>query len=158
MDRIKKRGFRDTASLYMLCIYTVLIVALFVLTYVSSSLYRSFANNQDENESSRNSLSYIQAKLLSCGEKGAVKTESTDDGDILIIKEGDTGYETRIFEKDGYLIEALVRSGSEVSDGEYEKICEVSTFSVTIENNFVRISANGKTALVFLRCEGGTLK
>ena len=150
---MKRPTTKDRGAAFMLLIYAMLIAALFAITFLACSVYRHVLQIQNENVKVRTTLSFIQTKLLSSESAGGVSIE----GDVLYIQEIDE-YETRLFVKDGYFCEELVKQGSPLGQSA-QKLCAADSFEAQyLSDQLIEITLCGKSAILALRCNGSDTK
>ena len=90
--------------------------------------------------------------------EGGVILGEGPEGDMLILREGDSGYETRIYCYQGELREELSRTGSALSPETAQTICGTETFSVARQDDgSLLITADGVRTAAALRSEGGAV-
>ena len=146
--QMKRHTAKVRGAVFMLLIYAMLITALFGMTFLVCSVYRTVLQIQNENEEVRTTLSFIETKLLSAETAGGVTLE----GGVLYINEINE-YETRLFVKDGYFCEELAKKGSPLGLSA-QKLCEADSFEAQVlSDRLIEITLCGKSAILALRCD-----
>lgn len=146
----EKRHF-DAAPI----LYTIIIIAVLVLSIIGANLCRDLAVGRDGNYKLRSSLSYIQNKISSADEEGGVRIATNDDSTVLYLAEAE-GFETRIYLYEGNIVEELSLATSELSPALAQAVCEAETFTVSSEEGGVlKIEIDGLCAYSSVNSKGG---
>ncbi|MEA4966202.1 MAG: DUF4860 domain-containing protein [Oscillospiraceae bacterium] len=135
-------------------LYAMMLVAALLLTVCGARLYGAITERREETNLRRAGLAYAQSKIASADESGSVAVADGPEGDLLLLREGNSGYETRIYLYQGALREELSPAGSALAPDTAQTICAASSFSVTGQT-LLTITVDGVQALCCLRSEGG---
>ncbi len=108
---MKQEGNKLAVDLIQVLMIATLFIVILLLVTFSATAYRSATEAQSENDHSRSILSYINTTVRNNG-RGEVKKEFFDDIQGLVIANGDTGYEQRIYKYDRKLRQEYVKHGA----------------------------------------------
>lgn len=136
-------------------LHALLLIAALVLTIFGTSIYGMVTGRQEENYALRSTLAYVQTRLAAADRADGVSVAEGPEGCALVLQEGESGYETRIYLFEGQLREELSRCGSPYEPSWANCLAPVESFSVTEEGGLLRIDIDGRQALAALRTEGG---
>lgn len=141
----------DYSSLFVVALFAIMLIGIMVLSAVGGGLFDTITENRFANMNRRAALSYVTARITAADEAGAVRIDHASDGDVLILSDpsGEKGYESRIFLQDGYLVEALSASGSQVST-EPQKVAAAKEFSIVINGSVVSVTTEEGTRMICL--------
>ncbi|MCR5666848.1 MAG: DUF4860 domain-containing protein [Eubacterium sp.] len=158
---MRARSKVQGASISMLILYGILIVALLVLTLAGCRLYKVFTNNRMANERERAVLSYLQGKVSSLDVAGAIMVEDgpQGDSDMLVLAEEGTDYETRIFIYDGELMELFTQTSAPTDPDDAEVIAQEDCLKITLQSEgaLMQVTTSQGTACMAIRsAKGGT--
>ena len=104
----------------------------------------------------RATLGYLVTRVRSSDAAGAVRVEEGPEGDMLILADRDSGYETRIYLYDGWLMEQLCAAGADTDPAAAQQVAQADSFSVQwARSALLRLTVDGKTADAALRSAGG---
>ncbi|SDB21475.1 DUF4860 domain-containing protein [Eubacterium oxidoreducens] len=150
-----------SASISMLILYGILIVALLFLTMAGCRLYTVFTDKRLANEQKRATLSYLQAKVASLDAQGAITIEDGPEkcSDMLVLAEGETQYETRIFVYNGQLMELFTKTTASTDIQLAEVITSEEEFEMELnaDGSLLRVETSQGTAMMAIRsAKGGT--
>ena len=154
MDQTTERSRReiDYASLFVVALFAIMLIGIMVLSAMAGSLFDSITENRTENMNRRGALSYTASKILSSDEKGSLKVEQEDGGDVLVIMDPshERNFLTRIWCEDGYLMESITsdQAGSIASDP--VKVAKTSQFQVSIDNGIATVTTEDGTRRIYL--------
>ncbi len=139
-----------------LALYAMLLAAALVLTASGARLYAALTESRAANQSLRGTAAYVQSRVQAADAAGGVSLGEGPEGDALLLREGDSGYETRIYLCDGALVEELAPAGSALDPAAAQRVCAAASFSVSLSGDgLLTITADGATALAALRSGGG---
>lgn len=115
-------------------IYIILITAFFLgcfllLVIFGTNIYRKVATRQADNNSERAVLGYLLT-VTKMNETDIYEVEDPDVGEVLIIEEPGTGYGSRIYVSEGYLVEDYGKVGGALAPDYATKIGETGTFEI----------------------------
>lgn len=143
-------GRKQGTSVMLLCLYALLICALLVLVLAGAKLYSSASEARSHRSEQRRALSYIQSQTAAAAD-AAVKPGP--EGDMLVLTDPASGYETRIFLEGGMLRSQFSRPDAPVDSGSSETICALESFALTMADGMVSVTADGLLAVA--ACTGG---
>lgn len=137
-------------------LYAMILLAALFLTLFGAQLYRAVTNEKTQNDLQRSALAYTQSKLQAVDAAGGIQIVDGPEGDVLLLAEGDSGYETRIYLWEGAIREELSLCGSALSPETALSICTAGSFTaVQSAPSLLTITVEGRDALCYLRSEGG---
>lgn len=143
---------KQTTPVMLLLLHALLITALLLLTVAGARLYSAALNARDAHAARRLALSYIQSQTTGfSGDR--VSVQPGPEGDMLVLKEADGDYETRIFLYQGSLCADFSPAGSALNPEDGQRICALESLSLQLEDGLLRITAQGNEGYVF--CGGG---
>lgn len=146
---------KRASSLMLLLLYSLLILALLVLTVAGARLYRQALSAHEEQSRQRGALSYIQSQASLCQGQGQIRLENGPEGDMLCLKEPDSVYETRIYQYENTLRTEFSRQDQPLMLENSEVVCPLDTLELDWENReLLRVTADGRQAWVWV--QGGT--
>lgn len=133
---------QQRASMAQLIVYAELILALLVLTAAGAKLYSSALLARQEHSHQRLALSYLQSQAL--GFSGsAMMTAPGPEGDMLVLREADGHFETRIYVYDGRLCSEFSPVDSAVSPAGSQTICPLEELTLQWDSpTLLRITAD----------------
>lgn len=136
-------------------LYAMILCAALLLTLFGATIYERISLRREENFALRSTLAYVQTRLAAADSVGGVKLGQGPEGAALLLPEGDSGYETRIYLSEGMLREELTLSGGPYNPDFANAVTEAESFEVKRSGSLLRISVNGRAAYAALRSEGG---
>ena len=141
----KKKDPSDLSSFFAVALFTIMLVAIMILSAFSGTLFEHININRLENINDRAALSYIAAHVTAVDDIGGVSLDKDKKtgGDILVLS-GSNGRNTLLYLEDGYLME-FNRDGKGA-----EKVAAISKFEVSIENSIVTVTTDQGTRLIYL--------
>ena len=98
----------------------------------------------------RNQLSYLITTLRSCDERGAVTVAD----DMLVIRDGDSGYAFRLYLQEGQLVEDYAAIDAPLNPTAGQIIGTTNTFAIEKDGARLTIETDAGRAFVYLRGEG----
>lgn len=141
---------KTAASLMLLLLYSILILALLVLTVAGALLYRQALTAHAEQSRQRGALSYIQSQAALCQGRGQLRLEEGPEGDMLCLKEPDSGYETRIYQYGDSLRTEFTKADQPVNPENSEVVCALDSLALEwASGNLLRVTADGRQAWVW---------
>ncbi len=158
---MKSKNIKSASSISMLILYGILILALLFLTLIGCRLYNSFTESRIQNEKSRAACAYIQSKVSSLDSKGAVVVQKGFDGqsDMLVLREEENSYETRIFISQGKLMELFTQKDEKTDLTKAETITDEKTLSLELRENgkLLQVTTQeGRFAVAIRSGQGGS--
>ena len=136
--------------------FTIGTVALFLVGFLllvifGARIYRATVASQYANMDTRSQLSYLATTLRSCDERGAVTVAD----DMLVIRDGDSGYAFRLYLQDGQLVEDYAAIDASLDPSAGQIIGNTSTFAIEKDGARLTVETDAGRVLVYLRGEGG---
>lgn len=137
-------------------LFALMLVTILVLSSVGGGMFRSVTENRAANMGKRSSLSYVAARIAIADESGALSVEHGGGGDVLIFDEPyiNNGYETRIFLRDGYLVEEYTPDDEDGVQTVSQTVGETDRFEVSIDEKAVTVATGEGTRVLALHAEG----
>lgn len=134
---------RQQTAFAQLLLYGELILALLVLTAVGAKLYGSTLAAKDAHSHQRLALSYVQSQAM--GFTGdALQTAPGPQGDMLVLREADGGFETRIYVYEGNLCSEFSPVGSDCAPDSGQVICPLSRLTLRWDSpTLLHLDADG---------------
>ena len=113
---------------------------------IGARTYRDIVQGQTQNNENRALLSYFSTCVRSNDRDGAVRVSWEEDGPVLMIADGSSGFGLRIYKKDGYLLEDYGRMDSALNPDIAQVIGKTGEFRVEepAEGTFVVITDAGR--------------
>ena len=143
---------RQATSLMLLLLYALLMAALLVLVYSGASLYAEVVESRQANADRRGAVSFGQSQVAGC--EAGVLLKPGPEGQMLCLPEEDTGYETRIFLRDGALRTSFVPCDTPADAETGDPVCSAERFALTWQTDaLLRIDADGVSG--FAACRRG---
>lgn len=120
---------RSYLGLYTMGIAALFLAGFLLLVSFGAGTYRDIVSGQEDNNQTRALRSYITT-CVKANENGEIYVEDTDQGQTLVIRDGDSEYGIKIYQYNGNLMESYCRLDAEnVLDGA-QVIGKTKTFSV----------------------------
>jgi hypothetical protein len=168
----------------------VVVIALFLvyatcallLCIIGAEVYRETAATMSQNYDQRTSVLYVAERIRQNDVEGAVRTDSVEGSDALVLVEqrSGRGFETWIFVKGGMLYEGLFEPGDEIDPelcqaimplsrltlsteveqveqaaGSQDSSSVAAASSTRIEATFQTLDGHSSSAVFWLRSQGG---
>ena len=143
-----------------LWLYTFGIAALFLagfllLVVLGTEAYRGTEESRNGNYESRAVLSYLASAVRGSDSSGNVTVQEgkgPEGGDILLIGDG-SGYASRVYVSDGYLMEDYAREDAELRPEGAQRIGRTQSFTADLDpaNGFLRITTDEGDVLAHVR-------
>ncbi len=127
---MKKDG-GSPLGLYTIGIAALFLAGFFLLVVFGAQSYRAAAASQEANMDTRALLAYFDTAVKADDSEGSVRIEdglAGADGQTLLIADGDTGYDVRVYLHEGRLLEEFAESGSDLMPDDANVIGETSRF------------------------------
>lgn len=138
---MKQWKVTDLISLVAFGLFAVFVL-LVLLT--GADVYRNLVDRGDTHFRQRTVSQYLATRIRQGDDKNKISLENFEGVDALVIREEIRGktYLTRVYCYDGWLRELFTGESSRVSPEHGEKILEVETLSLSLENGmlFLRIT------------------
>ncbi|MBQ6335383.1 MAG: DUF4860 domain-containing protein [Erysipelotrichaceae bacterium] len=120
---------KQSSNEFSLMIMTAFFIMSFLLLVIfGTGIYRNIAVSQEESSLSRTLSSYLHtaSKMNEAG----IYSEVKEGHEVLVVKDGDTGYGNRIYLLDGYLVEDFGRLDDELHTASALKIAQTAVFEI----------------------------
>ncbi len=140
-------------AFYTIAIVGLFLAGFFLLVVFGAKSYSASAVMQNDHMEMRALSAYIATSIKGSDSTGAVQIEQ---GPVLVIADGDTGYAKRIYQSAGNLVEDYARADSALRPDQAMVIAPTAAFNVEqpAANRLVVTTDEGRT-LITLRSEGG---
>ncbi len=137
MIELKKTPEHTVDRIFILVLLTMFAAIAFLLVFTGARQYHSIADGMTTNYESRTIASYLREKMNQSDVQGQVSLSSVGDCAALALREkaNDAVYITYIYSFDGYLYEITVLDGTEVSEGDGQKVMEVKGLDMEMLNS-----------------------
>lgn len=140
---------RQRAAAVQLILYGELILALLILTAAGAKLYGSALMAREAHSHQRLALSYLQSQALGVS---SILTAPGPEGDMLVLRETDEAYETRIYVCQGNLCSAFSPVGSALAQKNSQIICPLKELTLCWESpTQLRVTADGMEGTICSR-------
>ena len=126
---MRQRGSKGLSDLISTLTVAVLFIVILLLVVFSAVSYQGATDGQKANDDKRAVLSFVTTAVHNNG-KGEVQPKDFAGAPGLVIQDGDTGFEQRIYMKDGKLLQEYGRSGDMVDPEHALEIGRVKEFAV----------------------------
>lgn len=128
---MKQQKTPRLSPFFSMALFTLLLACILFLVVLGSNLYRSLTESRQQNNAARTGLRYLSTTVHSADRENAVQILPGPEGDALILKDADNGYETRIYLSEGMLMEELSSSGSPFSPESAQPIGSCTQFELS---------------------------
>lgn len=143
---------KNAGSLMLLLLYSLLILALLVLTVAGARLYSQALAAHEAESRQRGTLSYIQSQAALCQGCGQIRLEPGPEGDMLCLSEPDSDFETRIYQYESTLRTEFSRREQPVTPGNSEVVCKLDSLELCWQSGqLLCVTADGRQAWVWYR-------
>ena len=150
-----KEDNRSPLGLYTIGIAALFLAGFFLLVVFGAQSYRNTVANQEQNDGTRAQLAYLAAAVKGCDAAGAVHLVEKDDGQMLVLEDGESGYALRIYRLGNRLLEDYGPADSALNPEEAQTIGETSVFAVdTPAAGLLRVTTDAGQVLLHLRSGG----
>ena len=105
-----QKNMKTLEDLISVAMMAVLFLVIHILVVFSAVSYQGAVELRDANDNTRAVLSYVTTAVKGSG-GSRVRIDSRGGVDILVIEEGDTGYEQQICFSDGKVLESYGKAG-----------------------------------------------
>lgn len=137
--------------------YTIGIAALFLagfllLVVFGAQSYRDTVALQDGNMQTRAILSYLATTVRANDTAGSVTVRDGEDGQVLVVEDGGSGYALRIYRRDGRLLEDFAALDAELDPEKAEVIGATETFDIEqLPGGVLRVDTDEGSVLLHVR-------
>ena len=123
--------------------YTLGITALFLLGFLllvtfGAMIYQNSVASQSHNNETRSLLSYLLTSAKA-NVNGDISVQHNEDGDVLVIPDGDTGFATYITQNEGWLKEVYAQEGRPFSLSAANPIGKTELFEIEEKGDVIYI-------------------
>ena len=150
-----KHEGRNPLGLYTIGIAALFLAGFFLLVVFGAQSYRNTVADQEQNDGTRAQLAYLAAAVKGCDAAGAVHLVEKDDGQMLVLEDGESGYALRIYRLGDRLLEDYGQADSALNPEEAQTIGQTSVFAVdTPAAGLLRVTTDAGQVLLHLRSGG----
>ncbi len=153
-----KRDHGSLLGFYTIGIAMLFLAGFFMLIIFGTQNYHNAVAGQNNDMQSRAILSYLSTTVKGYDVQGTVNIEDSEYGQELVISDGDSGYELRIFCYEGKLMEEYVLQNTRYLLEDAQTIGETDTFDLSLNGNILTIDTDEGRVLLCLRSEGGDVR
>lgn len=132
-------------------LYALLLISALVLTVFGATIYENITLQRDRNNALRSTLAYLQTRIQAADGGGEIAVTENGEGSVLVLSEGDSGFVTRIYLRNGMLCEELNRRDSPLMPDLANALTPAESFLAEKEEGLLRVTVDGRTALAALR-------
>ena len=152
-----EHGKKTPLGLYSIGIAALFLAGFLLLVIFGAQSYTRTAEGQNRNMGFRALNSYLATTVRGYDTKDAVSVREGENGQILVIRDGDTGYALRIYVNDGYLMEDFAMESAELHPEDASPIGKTDTFTIEKlrENVYLFTTDEGKVLVGLRSAEGG---
>lgn len=125
-----RRDSRSPVTLMTMGIAGFFLAGFFLLVIFGAQVYQEIVGGQASNNHTRELMGYLVTCAKANDSQGAVRLLEREDGPMLVIADGDSGYAFRIYKHDGALVEDYGPLESQPNPQAAMVICETEVFSV----------------------------
>ena len=154
-----REGKGSPIGLYIIGIFTLFLAGALLLVILGAQTYRHTAAGQEKNNQTRGLLSYFSAMIRANDAQGSVYLADLEgpEGSQVLVAEDGSGYASRIYCYDGYLVEDYGEAAAGLMPEEAMKIGKTRTFNVTFfeETGSLLIETDEGRIRLRLRSDGG---
>ena len=146
-------GIGAAAAVFAACIFGA---ALLLSLVTGAGVYRQVEARAERSAVRRVGLSYLAAKVHAHDAAWAIRVGQFGDGDALFLTEGDTGYETVVYVRDGFLMELFRVRDAALEPETGQRIADMRALYIETEGALLRLrvtDASGaeETAEIYVR-------
>ena len=143
---------RNPLGLYSIGIAALFLAGFFLLVVFGAQSYRSVAVGQEGNMDSRTLLSYIATSIKANDTAGAVTVSRGEQGTVLAIEDGSSGYVLRLYLHEGNLVEDFNALDAALSPDSAQVIGATDTFEAEyITDGLLCVRTDAGRVLLHLR-------
>lgn len=145
---------RSTVFFYRLVIAGLFLAGFFLLVVFGARTYRSIAAGQEQNSRARALLSYLSVCVKGNDTEGAVTVSQTDEGPVLVIADGVSGYAIRIYREGNRLLEDYGKADAPLNPAGAQVIGETKVFSIeTGSDGLFEVTTDAGKTLFHVKCK-----
>ena len=127
-----------------------------LLVVFGARSFRDAARTQSLNGADRAVLSYLATSVKGNDTAGAVRVLETEEGQVLSLSDGDSGYALRIYRRGNDLVEDFAREGAELDPERAEIIGQTETFEISCGDGLLEIVTDAGRVLLHVRSGEGS--
>ena len=142
-----KKGIGDYISVILIAVLFLVILMLVVFSAVS---YQRSVSLQDMNSNARAVRSYVTTAVKS-NAGSEIRLENEGGVSVLLIVDEESGYEQRIFGKNGKVLETYTVTGEEPVEADAIEIGQSELFEMKLNEGLLTIRTDFGTSYVYLR-------
>lgn len=148
-----KQERQSSLGLYTIGIAALFLAGFFLLVVFGAQSYRNTVSGQSRNMESRALLSYLSTTVKAYDARDAVAVrEDTDVGQVLILRDGTSGYALRIYRQNDWLLEDYAEENAALRPEEAQQIGKTGRFSVEqTDDTTMIIGTDAGSVLLHLR-------
>ena len=150
-----KRESASPLGYYTIGIAALFLAGFFLLVVFGAQSYRDTVAGQEANGAARAQLAYLAAAVKGYDAAGAVHLVEGENGQMLVLEDGESGYALRIYRLGDTLVEDYGAAGSPLLPEEANPIGKTARFALeTPAAGLLRITTDAGSVLLRLRCGG----
>ena len=150
-----KREGTNALGLYTVGIAALFLAGFFLLVVFGAQSYRNTVAGQNDNGDTRALLAYLAAAVKGCDSAGAVHIVEEENGQILVLDDGESGYALRIYRVGNTLVEDYGAADSALHPDQAQVLGETGVFAIeTPAAGLLRITTDAGSVLLHLRSGG----
>lgn len=147
-----KRENRSPIGLTAIGIAALFLAGFFLLVVFGAQSYRDTVRTQNENMQNRALLQSLSTAVHACDALDAVTVmEDTVYGQVLNLKDGDSGYALRFYLSDGALVQEYSQQEAPLTPEAAQPLGETRVFEASRDGNLLRLRTDAGTVLLHLR-------
>ena len=148
-----KQERQSSLGLYTIVIAALFLAGFFLLVVFGAQSYRNTVSGQSRNMESRALLSYLSTTVKAYDARDAVAVrEDKDVGQVLILRDGTSGYALRIYRQNDWLLEDYAEENAALRPEEAQQIGKTGRFSVKqTDDSTMMIGTDAGSVLLHLR-------
>ena len=151
-----EREKESPMGFYTIGIAALFLAGFFLLVVFGAQSYRNTVAEQNGNMQNRALLSYLATTAKAYDSRGAVTIEEGDEGPVLCIADGTTGYGLRIYRHEGQLMEDYAALTAPLDPAEAQVIGRTERFEIErLAPELLRAYTDAGEVLLYLRSEEG---
>ncbi|MCR5388399.1 MAG: DUF4860 domain-containing protein [Lachnospiraceae bacterium] len=142
---MRKKQIRENSipGVFVLIAFGVFVAAILLVLMYGVKIYRECVERDSDSFETRTVSQYLVTKVRHADENGAISVGSFSDDykdiDTLFIKETFDGeeYVTRVYCRDGYIMELFAEEAEEVDPDEGNEVIECKSLSFSKDKNMI---------------------
>ena len=152
-----KRNDSSGLGLFTVAIAALFLAGFLLLVVLGARSYRNTVALQDGNMHTRALLSYLATCVRANDTAGSLETRESENGPVLVVADGSSGYALRLYRWEGNLVEDYARKDAELLPEDAQVIGPTETFEISeLENGLLSVTTDAGRVLLHTRCgEGG---